>query len=312
VNGAASERILVVKLGALGDIILAMGPMAAIRRHHARAHIVLLTSAGFAALGEACPYVDEVWIDRRPSPLKSPLGVWRLRARLRASHFARVYDLQTSDRSSFYFQLMRPSRPEWSGIARGASHPHDNPRRDFMHTVERQREQLARAGIDETPLPDLSWLTGDISGLGLDGRRLALLVPGGAAHRPDKRWPAAHYGAIAADFVGRDWQVAILGGPTEAQIAQEIRQAAPAALDLTGRTDYGMLAALGRRATYAIGNDTGPIHILSAAGCPITVLYSAASDPELTQPVGPSVTVLRRERLADLSPAEVAATLMLE
>ena len=80
--------------------------------------------------------------------------------------FTRVYDLQTSDRSSFYRNLMgfpfsRP--PEWSGIAAGSSHPHANPARDFQHTVERQREQLLVAGINSTksqyysgkgPIPD--------------------------------------------------------------------------------------------------------------------------------------------------------------
>jgi ADP-heptose:LPS heptosyltransferase len=207
---------------------------------------------------------------------------------------------------------MWPRRPQWSGIARGASHPHDNPRRDFMHTIDRQRDQLARAGIADVPAPDLSWLSGDISGLGLDERPLLLLVPGGSAHRPEKRWPAGRYGELAAAYLARDWQVAVLGSGLEADIAAEIRRMAPATLDLAGRTGFGELASLGRKAAHAIGNDTGPMHILSAAGAPSTVLFSSASDPDLTRPVGPRVTVLRRQRLADLAMAEVAATVAAE
>ena len=68
--------------------------------------------------------------------------------------FVRVYDLQTSDRSSFYFRLFRRPKPEWSGIAAGCSLRHTNSQRDSLHTIERQREQLAMAGIDAVPLPN--------------------------------------------------------------------------------------------------------------------------------------------------------------
>ncbi len=117
-------RILVIKLGALGDFVQAMGPAAAIRAHHADARITLLTTAPYAELARAAPYFDEVLIDERPGFL-DPVGLWRLRRRLRAGRFDRVYDLQTSDRSSFYHRLM--GRPAWSGIARGASLRHANP-----------------------------------------------------------------------------------------------------------------------------------------------------------------------------------------
>ncbi len=60
------ERILVIKLGALGDFIQATGPFAAIRTHHVGERIVLLTTEPFAALERTSGYFDEVWIDSRP------------------------------------------------------------------------------------------------------------------------------------------------------------------------------------------------------------------------------------------------------
>src|SRR6185437_8861463 len=307
-DAASHHRILVIKLGALGDFAQAMGPAAAIRAHHRDAEITLLTAAAFAALGRAAPYFDRVWIDERPA-FARPLALWRLRRRLREARFDRVYDLQTSDRSSLYFHLMRSGRrPEWSGIARGASHPHANPARDLMHTLDRQAEQLRAAGIAAVPPPDLSWAMTDLAGFRLPARML-LLVPGGAPHRPDKRWPVERYAALAARAAALGFAPIVIGGAAEAALGAAIGAAVPQALDLTGRTSFGDLVALGARALHAVGNDTGPMHLIAAGGTSATVLYGAASDPALTAPRGPRVTLLRRDTLATLAVEAVAATL---
>jgi ADP-heptose:LPS heptosyltransferase len=296
-------RILVIKLGALGDFVQAMGPAAAIRAHHREAEITLLTTAPYAELGRAAPYFDRIWLDER-----RPL---RLRARLREARFARVYDLQTSDRSSLYFHLLLPGpRPDWSGIARGASHRHANPRRDFLHTLDRQADQLRCAGIASVPPPDLSWAATDLSRFSLPEKYL-LLVPGGAPHRLAKRWPVELYAALAARAAAQKIAAVVVGGAGEAGLGAAIAAAAPGARDLTGRTSFGDLVALGARARHAVGNDTGPMHLVVAGGAPATVLYSAASDPALTAPRGPRVTILRRPNLASLTVEDVAATVAL-
>jgi len=302
------ERILVIKLGALGDFVQALGPMAAIRRHHSRAHIVLVTIAELGELARASSYVDEIWLDARPQLWN--VGAWlALRRRLLSAGFARVYDLQTSDRSGWYFRLFWPGpRPEWSGIARGASHPHDNPARDAMHTIERQAEQLHLAGIAEVPLPDVSWANADVSRFALP-RRTALLVPGGAEHRPAKRWPLERYAELASALLARGLTPAILGGAAEAPLARAIRERAPGAVDISGQTSILELASLARRAALAAGNDTGPMHLIAAAGCPALVLFSRESDPALCAPRGRSVTVLRRPSLDELAVEDVLAAL---
>lgn len=70
-----AERILVIKLGALGDFVQAMGPAAAIRAHHERAEITLLTTAPFVELARAAPYFDRIWVDERPG-LADPGALW--------------------------------------------------------------------------------------------------------------------------------------------------------------------------------------------------------------------------------------------
>lgn len=309
---ASGENILVIKLGALGDFVLATGPFKAIRAHHPNARITLLTIPLLAGMAKAMGWFDEVWTDSRPSLLNLP-GWWSLSRKLNGGKFSRVYDLQTSDRSGFYSRLMSPpfgKRPEWSGIATGASHPHANPNRDFLHTVERHKEQLAVAGIMEVPPPDLSWASADLSRFALPPS-YALLVPGGSAHRPEKRWPATHFAELARRLAAIGTLPLLIGANAEKAELAAIA-AASGARDLCGQTSLTEIIVLARGARLAVGNDTGPMHLIASAGCPTVSLFSQASDPALCAPRGPDgaqVAMLRRPDLAGLMPDEVLAAL---
>ena len=117
-----ARKILVIKLGALGDIILAMEAFQAIRKHHANDSITLLTRKPFVLLTEKMPWFDSIWPD--PAPKLLEVSKWlAFRRHLRSANFSRVYDLQCNDRAGFYFRLLGPGRPEWCGVARGCSHP---------------------------------------------------------------------------------------------------------------------------------------------------------------------------------------------
>lgn len=306
---AQREKILVIKLGALGDFVQASGPFAAIRAHHTGAHITLLTTEPFADFAGRSPWFDDVWIDRR-SKLWQVVGWMNLRDRLRGSEFARVYDLQTSTRSSNYHRLWFPAvTPEWSGIAPGCTIPHANPRRDFMHTIERQAEQLRIAGIDTIPVPEFSWAAAaDLEALDLP-EDYSILAPGGAAHRTGKRWPLDRFAAVAGHLAAAGNLPVIIGNKGERAMAAAITGAEPAARDLTGRTAINQLFALARGAKFALGNDTGPMHVAAVMGCPTLVLYSEASDPALCAQRGERVTILRRTSLEDLSVTDVIAVL---
>ena len=297
------KRILVIRLGALGDFFLSFGPFAAIRARHPADEITLLTTAPFAALARRAPWFDRVEVDTKPAWLDFP-GLLRLRRHLTGFHF--VYDLQTSGRSGKYFCLA--GRPPWSGIARGCSHPHATPRRVFMHTRERQREQLQLAGVTEFPAPDMSWL---LRWPALEvPAPYVLLVPGAAAHRPRKRWPAEQYGALAALLAAGGLVPVVVGSAGEADLAATIRAACPAAIDLTGQTTLADLPGLAAGAALAVGNDTGPMHVAASVGCRCVVLFSADSDPALTAPRGPDgdwAVVVRAADLAGLAVRDVVA-----
>jgi len=300
-------RILVIKLSALGDMVLACPAFARIRAAHPGAHITLLTTPPFEAFARASPYFDAVETDGRPERASGWLALIR---RLRRARFERIYDLQTNDRTNLIFQALRPRPPIWSGVASGCALPHRNPARMAMHSLERHAEQLEDAGIwpdaptrvGTAPAPDLAWAIGPDAALPTGP--FVLLVPGSSPHRPRKRWPAGRYGELARNLQAAGFAVHILGSATEQGLARTIVDLAPGAVDLTGRTSLIDMVHLARQASVAVGNDTGPMHLIAAAGAPCVVLFSADSNPALSAPRG-RVSTLGADDLATLDVAPV-------
>jgi ADP-heptose:LPS heptosyltransferase len=297
---SAGRKILIIKLSALGDFVQALGPAAAIRQHHAAGEITLLTTRAFAALAKQSGYFDKIIVDDRPR-LFEIAGWAGLRRVLRGGGFDRVYDLQTSDRSSLYSWLFVPAHPlEWSGIAWRCSHPHANLGRYPQHTIDKQAEQLLMAGIYPTPLPSCPASSRPLPG-GLKQQGFFILIPGSSPRHPEKRWSATRYGELARRlFESIGILPVIIGRAGEEVLASEIRAVCPAAVDLVGRTELTSLVDLADAAAFAIGNDTGATHIAAAGGHPVVVLFSSASDPSRCAPRGREVHVLTSPSLDDL------------
>ena len=120
----------------------------------------------------------------------------RLKKKINLLDIKKVYDLQTSKRSSSYFNLFNENNIEWSGIVKGCSHFHENSDRDNLHTVDRFRDQLKFANIKKFSKPDLDWLFEPI-----DKKYYlitsTLMVPGGSSKRKYKRWSPKIYISIA-------------------------------------------------------------------------------------------------------------------
>jgi ADP-heptose:LPS heptosyltransferase len=297
-------RVLVIRHGALGDFVQSIGPMQAIRRFHPKAEFTLLTTAALEPLGAALGLFERIWIDRRPSWWDA-IGWLATVHRLRRGRFDRVYDLQTSSRSARYFRAM--GRPEWSGHVPGCALPDPDPARDRRHTIDRQRGQLAGAGITDVLPSDLSRLgtSTDLRRFRLGTEPYVLLVPGGSAHRPGKRWPEEKYATLARRLAHRGVTPILIGAGAERALLASIAAKAPLSRNLCGQTGYDDIATLARSALGAIGNDTGPMHLVAMAGCRALVLFSGESDPRLCAPrpgaEGGEVRIIQRENLAGLS-----------
>jgi len=303
------REILIIKLGALGDFIQALGPMPDLRRHHAGDRITLLTTPRYAELAAQTRLFDDILVDRRPKALDLE-GWLALRRLFRRGRFDRIYDLQTSDRSGIYAWLLRPGRmPEWSGIVWRCSHPHANPQRDRQHTMDRQAEQLLMAGI--YPVSLAPWLpaAGSLP-VELAGKRFVVLIPGSSPRHLAKRWPANRYGELAIKLKRAGYLPVLVGVHGEADLGRMIGDICPDSVDLVGRTDVAALAALVRAAALTVGNDTGATHVAAAGGNPVVVLFSRASDPGLCAPRGKLVHVLMEPDLGDISVETVFAACM--
>lgn len=298
------NRILVIKLGALGDFIYALGAMRAIRDHHRHAHITLLTQKPYVALAERSGLFDDILLD--PKPKLNPFDWIKLRSVLNRKNFTRVYDLQNNDRTENYFKLFSP-KPEWVGIAKGASHRNTDPDRRKFHAFIGLRNNLKLVGIDQVELDPLNWMTSDISRFNLQ-KPYALLVPGSSAKRPNKRWPVTYFRELIRNLNELHIHPVILGSDAEMSLTQDIAKDLDVT-NLTGETSLDDLPELARGAKIAIGNDTGPMHIISMTGCPSIFFFR--SDESTIQKHGPQTANAKSfesAKLEDIHVADVIAT----
>ncbi|MDP1632436.1 MAG: glycosyltransferase family 9 protein [Caulobacter sp.] len=313
----AVKKVLVIQAGSIAEFVLSLAAMKRIRLAHPHARITLLTVPQFEALARASPYFNHVDTGARPM---AP-GEWlALRGQILQAKYDRVYDLESSPTSRFLFRILWPFPPAWSGAVGGARLRHRNPALERMHTLERHAEQLQVAGVwpdaptnsGDAPPPDLSWILRraheprPVAGAA-PPKPFVLLVPGGGEAKPEKRWPVANYAELARRLKARGFDIVIIGGPAESAMARAIQKVVGQARDLTGRTDFAQIAVLGARSVLAVGNNTGPLHLIAAAGAPTIALFDGADDTLVRAPRG-HVAVIQAPTLAELSIETVANT----
>lgn len=289
--GDTLKRVLVIKLGAMGDFMQALGAMRVVRATHPSARITLLTTEPFEAFAKACPYFDIVEADGRPKDLKGRADLIR---RLRGAGYDMVYDFQNNDRTAQYFMGLTGKKPLWSGHAKGASHQHMNDNRGEMHNFDRLAEQLLHAGLSPKPpgdptgwiigqdvLPSVDWIRPAFRDpprfqpafFSLNGPYM-LLIPGSSADHPEKRWPVDRFAKIASWVADAGITPVVVGTKAEGDIGAQILKMEPRSRNIVGRTDLFQLATLSERAVFALGGDTGPMHLATAARAPGVCLFA--------------------------------------
>lgn len=298
------KKILIIKLGALGDFLQAMGPFKALRDHYKEDHLTLLTTPPYKELAEDSRYFETVLALSRLKGYNLFDLIRRLLS-VKDQNFEMIYDLQTSSHTSRYFYYLKLLgwRGKFSGIALGCSHPHKNKHRDFQHTLERQKEQLMDAGVLKIPHSDLSFLlkkepSHQVSEFLKTSKSFALLVPGGAPTRLQKRWPLEKWIEILNRLQEKKIMSVIIGGVGEKDLIEVFKDPNPYRLNLIGKTSFTDLAHLGKEALFALGNDTGPMHLFALVGCPCVVLFNLEeSNSDLCGPRGKKVCYLSEKDL---------------
>ncbi|MDQ1451381.1 MAG: heptosyltransferase [Acidobacteriaceae bacterium] len=304
--------MLVVRLGAMGDVLHAMPAVAALRAQLPECHVgwvieprwapLLKSDANAAPHTPAMPLVDAVHMANARGWARQPLvpETWRamraLRSELQAQRYDLAIDLQGAVRSAL---IGRASGAELAGEAE----PREGPARWLfqqrvrtwgVHVIEQAAEVVAGAtGLHLKPelasLPVDCAAEARVAAMLPDAKPLVLLHPG--AGWGAKRWPAERYGRVAAELASRGYSVVVNCAPGEETLALDVaRTSGGAAREVA--TDMSELIAMTRRCALVIGGDTGPAHLACALGKPIVGIYGP-TDPARNGPWGVPFRVLR-------------------
>ena len=295
------DRVLIVRLGAIGDVANALVVATALKSARPGLNLGWAVHDLAAPLVHGHPDVDQahVWRRRRgPDELASFLGG------VRAEGYGLALDLQRTLKSALIARLSRAPRvvgfdrkraKELSWLwTKERLAPREPARHMVQHYLEFAQHLGAPASVPRHLFPPDSaadeWASERVRELGGE----PVLVNLGAT-KPANRWMPERFGALARQIV-RELGVpaCFTGGPGDRVAADVARAAAGDApvRDLVGATSLRQLVALSRRARLHVGCDTGPMHVAAAVGTPCVALFGPA-DPARTGPWGPGHRIVR-------------------
>jgi heptosyltransferase-2 len=303
-------KILIVGPAWVGDMVIAHALVRTLLTADPAAEIHVVAPAATASLGRRMPGVAEsVTLPVRHGELG--LGARRDVGRaLRRVRYDRAIVLPNSFKSALVpFFAAIPRRTGWRGEWRygvlNDIRTLDAPR---MPRLVDRFVALGDASVAFSDASDAQALEPRLSadpnraaalvaelGLKLDWPILALCP--GAEYGPAKRWPAAHYAAVAAEHVRRDGAVWLFGAAGDAAVCAAIRasvppSAQPRVFDLAGRTQLLDAVDLLSLARQVVTNDSGLMHVACALGVPVVAIYGSSS-PTFTPPLSPCARVVR-------------------
>ncbi len=286
------RKILLIKPSSLGDIVLALPALSALRRNFPEARINWLVRPEFAPLLEGHPHLDEIILfDRKllarawrhPTAFKA-LG--SLISTLRRSRFDAVLDLQGLFRTASLAWLSGCKQrvgPVWGREL--AHHFYTTaipPRMEWVHVVDYCLKLVETMGASDLSveflLPQRPAAAAAAHDLlmqhAVDRERYAVIIPGSA--QVSKCWPADRFAALADRLVSEyGLAVAATGSPSERMMVDQIRGLAKHPIaNLAGRTSLAELTEVLRSARLVVSNDTGPGHIAAALGRPLVMMFS--------------------------------------
>lgn len=305
------SKFLIVRLGALGDIVHAIPVAAALRRAFPGARIDWLVSAKHHQVLDLVPVIDRRLVVNDRGGTAGGATMFAAVRELRRTRYDAAIDLQGLIKSAAMARMSgaarvigfstrhlreRLARPFYTEVY----DPGGGAMRDRMsdrHVVHLNLGLLRAIGldagavefpIDESPSEIARSLRQETGG------RYALLNPGAAW--PNKRWPTARLAVVAAALAERHGlRSVVIWGPGERDLAQEVIAAAGGAAVLSPATAIADLVALARGAAVMVSGDTGPTHIAAAVGTPLVGIYGPTR-PERNGPWRPAdVTVSRAD-----------------
>lgn len=282
-------NVLLVRLGALGDVVHAIPAAAALRAAFPGARIDWLVEARHREMVELVTAVDRTVVVPRAS-----LGGWTDAIRqLRQVRYDVALDFQGLLKSAVLARSSGAPRVIGFSIwhlrektARPFYTDAPSERSDGQHVIRKNLRLLRTLGVTDDrivfPLAEQPSPALDGVRAAAGSRPFALINPGAAW--PNKRWPADRFGEVASFLRDvRGLAPFILWGPGEEDLARAVVGASAGAARIAPPTTIPDLVALGRHASLVVSGDTGPLHIAAAAGAPAVAIFGP-TDPQRNGP----------------------------
>jgi heptosyltransferase-2 len=295
----AIQNILIIKPGAIGDLIQMTPVLRALKRKYPDAAIsILVGSSVTAELFRHDPSVFETIVYDRRGEHSSARSFFALWSRLHKKRYDLVLNFQ---RSNIKTWLLVTSAFPCRVLV------YHKTRAKGVHAVVNHLKTLAPLGISPLDL-SLELHPGPEAGRfaetfftdhGLRGKRVIALNPG-ASHVVN-RWGTSQFAALADRLAERlSAKIVVIGGKADVALAEEISaQTKSSPLVIAGKTSLLQLGAILKKCDVLVSADTGPLHLAVAVGTRVVALFGAA-DPERTGPIGPGHKVIQAHDVACL------------
>ncbi len=301
-------RVLVREVNWLGDLVISLPALRAVRRRFADSHLAVLVRAELAGFFDGCEWIDEVIGYRRGASRLGIADQWRIVGELRARRFDLAILFPNSFSSALWTALAGvPRRAGYATDARGPILT-DKARPDAT-AFDGHQANYWLAMVKRTVGAEGDPADGAIAAAPANRERMTALLAArrkhpearliaiapAAAYGPAKEWPAQHYATLIDLLAERgSAECVLIGAPAERERCERIAALArTGAIVAAGETGVGELIAMLSLCDGFVGNDSGAMHLAGALGIP-TVAIFGSTNPLRTGPLGPRVHVLWR------------------
>ncbi|MBB6522401.1 glycosyltransferase family 9 protein [Pseudoteredinibacter isoporae] len=299
------KKILIVRWGSMGDLVVCSAVMEDICRHFKSAEIHLNVEPPWHNLFKHDPRFSKLQVMKiRKAPRVSSAISWI--KMLRQEKYDLIVDLQCNDRSRLLLSFARLvlAAPKLSIATRPAFPYRLSPPQyaKGSHAIEITRAAAKGLGVDcLTNKPMIHWdqdteqsTKALLEQHGLESKRFVILVPGSSLSGALKRWGSKNYSAMAKLFAEKGIErCVILGGPDEVELCAELAEKiGEGVVNLCGKTDLLQIPVIAREAAYMVSNDTGTAHLAAAADVPMAVICGP-TDANKVRPIGDRVVALQ-------------------
>ena len=303
----ASMNILVIKMSSIGDVVLVVPSLKALRKKFPGSNIYCVVGKASAKILQRCPYLDGLFIYDHEDRLNGWLNLVRLAGKLRRYKFDKIIDFQNNRRSHLLSYLSWPQESygfkngKWSFFLTYALKDYKNDipavRHQFqildklgVHYNDRYQLELWPSEKDKKYAKELL----EVEWLG-NCKRLVGLNISASDKWQTKNWPLEHMAKLCDLLTAQNIRIMITGTEKDRKAVNQLlllTKAKPAVF--IAKTDVLQLAALIKKCHIFITPDSAPLHIASAMKVPAIVFFGP-TDPNRHLPPGKEIVVIKKE-----------------